>query len=100
MLGTKDIKYVVSSFKEVTDIKQIIGFPTLFSLVSMCIYISLLLKLLINYSIFILLWSVSFHPSYSHFYHVTKMSTFVALSFTNYSILSSFHSYLCVVHMC
>lgn len=53
------------SFEEVTDIfKQIIGFPALFSLIIMCIYISLLVNLVINDSIFVLLWAVSSHPSH------------------------------------
>ena len=47
------------SFKEVTDMfKQRIGDPTLFFARIMCIYILLLLKVFISYSVYILLWSV------------------------------------------
>lgn len=85
--GNRHISYVVSSFKEVTDIfKQIIGFPTLFSLIIMCIYISLLVNLLINYSIFILLWTVSFQSSHRHFYLVGPMGIFSVLSFAKHII--------------
>ena len=79
MLGT-DIRYVVSSCKEITGIlKQIIGFLTLFSLIIMCIYISLLLNLLINFSIFTLLRTAGFHPSARHSYRVTRAGAFRAL---------------------
>lgn len=85
--GNRHISSVVSSFREVADIfKQIIGFPTLFSLIIMCIYISLLVNLLINYSIFILLWTVSFPPSHRHFSLVGMMGMLSILSFAKHII--------------
>lgn len=75
------------SFEEVTDIfKQIIGFPALFSLIIMCIYISLLVNLVINDSIFVLLWAVSSHPSHRRFYLEGTTGAFGVLSFAKHII--------------
>ena len=98
----QESEQVVSSFKEVTHVfKQITGYPPLFFLIIMGIYISCLLNLFISYSICILLWSVSYHLSYSRSflssYHGTGVNTFSALSLANYDIILVLHCHLFVV---